>query len=444
MGKSDLKSVLEQACPGVFSLSGLEDITFPVVIQDTVVSLRKFGHSVASSRNYANSDFIGIDTVVAELFDPAVAMLTQSTCYVALFDKASEVTVAKQPEQDKRDEEPEPNGQNVSLAIEVRRVRARMRHAIRNNTLANLKLSAASWALAINDRAARADTIIAVCLHAKNTLPALMQEHCVPESHFLVLDFEDLSSGESSATPLVISASGCAPGDTFRNSLGEFDVASMFYLHHPELTKLSGGTGCVLVDSVDTDMLPITLVNCNGRSDIRVKTTLTQPRRNVYFNPRVLRQWLEASGSSECVDDFVRMYILAGSDFVDSCPGMSNLTAMKTYLSALQPSFKLQPESIVSSSLKKGVVRASASKRALQLRERKSKYDIASCSARSHWCLNYWKHSVLEPHKLITSPVGHGFSLKNGRIVYTEELLASRVQRTNTTSLKRAFSDVIK
>lgn len=393
MGKSDLKRVINAACPEAF-----EDETdaFDVLVQDTIVSLRRFGQTIPKSSAYFASELIHLDVIVHDLFDGMVFGTSNFEWQVALFDKADYVTIAKQPEQDRRDASVSPLGRAGG-----QQAAALLRRAIKAGRLAAVRFNKQQWSHLIGDRTARADVIFAVCTRATEIVPDMLKERKVGEERKIVLDFE------SGKAPCVLSAAGKSDGDPFANCLGEFDVAATFYFNHPKLR------GRVLLDSVDTDMLPIALVH-SITDQMRIKTTLTAPRRQVFFRPRLFKEWLTSNGYD--VDTFVRAYIMAGSDFVPSCPGMSSLKCMQTFM--LQKT--TTPEAIIRTAL--GRIRVSQTTRGAALAQRRDKYDLECCSARSFWCLNYWKYSSSETPHLCASPISHGFSLENGRVVYTEDI----------------------
>lgn len=393
MGKSDLKRVINAACPEAFEE---ETDAFDVLVQDTIVSLRRFGQTIVKSSAYLPSELIHLDVIVHDLFDGMVLGTSDFGWQVALFDKADYVTVAKQPEQDRRDVVVSPLGRASG-----QQAAALLRRAVKSGRIAAVRFNKQQWSHLVGDRAARADVIFAVCTRATEIVPAMMKERKVGEDRRIVLDFE---CGKS---PCVLSSAGKSDGDAFANRLGEFDIAAAFYFSHPLLS------GRVLLDSVDTDMLPIALVN-SITEQMRIKTTLTAPRRRVFFRPQFFKEWLTSNGYN--VDTFARAYILAGSDFVPSCPGMSSFKCMQSFMMQKNTT----PEAIIRAAL--GRIRVSNTTRGTALVQRRDKYDLECCSARSFWCLNYWKYSTNETHKLFASPISHGFSLENGRVVYTEDI----------------------
>lgn len=427
--KSELKKLLDEVCPEVFTEAGEEDIVFPVVVEDSVVALRRWGHTIG--RQGANQ--VGIDTLVEYIFREALLHLKRTKCYIALFDKARCVTLAKEPEQAKRD---------VGAASQPPPTLVPQNSPKFGATPARLlTFSALEWGRVVNDRTSRNKLIREIGNRAAKILPERMQVIGVPADHFLVIDFEGFD-GESMQLPLLVypnttelAVSVPPPptctSSTFRNNLGEFDVAALHYLYNPAVWGIlattpveSGQTAAILLKSIDTDMLPITVLNLSHNQEVRVESTLTKPSRNVFFNPAKLATWLSTLGgvdSDENIDEFVRMYIIAGSDFVQSCPGLSNYTAMKTYVRCRAQGIAQTPENVLEVALQNGL-KASGTKRASTTAARCSTYDLGSCSARSHWCVNYWKHSVNAPEKLFASPLGRGFSLKGTGLVYTEDI----------------------
>lgn len=120
------------------------------------------------------------------------------------------------------------------------------------------------------------------------------------------------------------------------------------------------------------------------------------------------------------VCDFVRMYIWAGSDFVPGCPGLSAERCMKLFMQ--QP--QISPRQVISAAIVGG-------KKGAKLQARLKQYDIDSSEQRTDWCLDYWLYSLCgeeQKNMLYLTPIGHGFSLQDGRIVYTEDVANTQLQ----------------
>ena len=460
MGKSDLKSVLCEFCPHVFQAANEEDVVFPVVIDDAITKLRSWGHSVCS--RYPQATQIHIDTLIHDIFHEAVLMLKECRCYVALFDKPSLVTMAKEPEQDKRDLKVAPGNSTATKQVPAsfthRATRPIQCYQSLDN-FNNIAFHPSMWRNLVNTRESRAMLIRCMCWRAAAILPLKFAEVGVPPGHHMVIDFEGLKE-ETAVLPLVLFTKAAKGSSTetndqqdcsfpslqsiYRNQLGEFDVACLHYLHSPQIIHVveevaatvreqtPGQTAAVLLKSIDTDMLPITTLNAGHTAPVRVECSLTNPKRQALFNPSALHQWIrDALPGATPVEDFTRMFVLAGSDFVEGCPGMSAYTAMKQYLYTCTETGTSDPESIIQRSLFSGSVNASANLGRVTARQKKKDaYDIHNSSKRAHWCVNYWKHSAFQTEHLLPSCLGHGFSVKKNEpghtkcvsVVYTESI----------------------
>ena len=470
MPKHELKAVVDEFAPQCFSAGAFapEDLRFTVTLDDSVVRLRKFGFKM--QRHPMRHETFSIDVLVDMIFGHVPALLKRATCYAAVFDKPGCVTQAKQPEQRQRDakiqtthEAADPQHSDywageMDLANALRRAKTASA-----GKYSNVALSAREWDRSISNRDSRNDTIRILCHRAAEVLPGMLQRADVPPDHLLILDFEGFKS-EDQVTPIVITCDGVQPdrSSEFRNSLGEFDVAAAHYLHHPTVSSMvradqqkspEEAVCCVLIDSIDTDLLIISSLNCDREVDthevppIRVKTTLSKPARDVFFDPSALCDWLQTVlvhvPEKERVQRFAHMYAIAGSDFVQGQKGLSNARALRLFL---EQQGKCLPHEIMRSQASgtsgmtqgllslgsfngpggvtgncfRGTKRASASTQnedaTLQYRDQRAKFSV-----------NYWRHSAWQKtEKAYVSPLGHGFALgPNAQVVYTEDLLGS-------------------
>jgi hypothetical protein len=462
MGKSDIKLVVSEFCSGVFTED--ENKKHPVVVHDMVCNLRSYGFMMKA--NKSPDKMFGIDDIVRYLFTPVVALMHDTVCYVALFDKARRVTTAKQPEQSKRDSASIQSAKDKQTIGTVwstlNRINMQDSSAASGDSVSDpmgkIRFPANVWGTAINGRTSRNATIRALGFRASKLLPKMLRDAKVPSSHTIIVDFEGFAS-EDDQLPLVITSDGVDVdrSSTFRNTLGEFDVSALYYVHHPTMPALLKEHGSeqptLLIRSIDTDMIPIMMLNTGpehpGAPAVLVESTLTQPRRKVLMNPLVLRAWImeyldqvnpddkdEVSRVDQQVCDFVRMYILAGSDFCRGPPGVSCRTLMLKYIDCRG---RLSPDRIVRDATEPsgmGPVLFSASKRTRDIEDRRRQYSSKENIARSKWCLNYWQHSVVgaDTH-LFGTPIGHGFSPNGTEMMYTEDMLQERKFDTSSAEL---------
>ena len=111
MGKDKCHVVrlMRDLCPHAFQECDTYRCTeeFVVVLDDAMLRLRNFGH--AACKRYGSETVLGIQTLFEHVFLPVKQAFVKpadqraTRIYVMLFDKASAVTTAKQPEQAKRD-----------------------------------------------------------------------------------------------------------------------------------------------------------------------------------------------------------------------------------------------------------------------------------------------------------------------------------------------------
>ena len=443
MSKYEVKRVFDELCPEVFVLEEDEEAVFPVVLHDAVVALRGWTWVLGKK---APTDIVTIDDLVRRLFGDAIFRMRETTCYVALFDKPKFVTTAKQPEQRARD-----------TRIAAEKPTSETTDALATSTATTvLSMPAKEWIAAIENRGTRKDILRLACLRAAETLPAEMRKMGVAEDHHIIIDFQGREE-DADRLPLVIFPSGERQEDAanYRNEIGEFDVAAMYYLHHPSIQAMMNADDIpnllcgaleipskahLLLRSPDSDMLLITMMHTDPavHGDLRamIQTTLptpkpkgataTPPPRNVFFHPHRLRRFLTTAmkGGQHPVDDFVRMFILSGTDYVKKPPNITNYKAMHSYIVGRGD---LTPEDIVTAALRKPAKRGrvSASKRVEMIdgkeKEEPVPYDLECSLLRTEWCMNYWLHSAWETDKLITSLDGHGFTRRDGRTFNTED-----------------------
>ena len=391
-GKSSLRKVAIERCKTCVTQNPPEYID--TVVDDVIVKLRTFGHKVIKNKYYGEREAIHISVVVLDVFGGMVYAASEFKRQVALFDKKSYVTLAKQPEQDKRDEKV-----TILGRAQGNKVRATLKLALNKDRLDKLEFNKKEWAYLVSDRESRAFVITAVSRQAASILPAMMNNQNVPLKHEIVIDYEDNIESTGLQPPLILTREGCNSDKSMKNTLGEFDVAAEHWLGKN-----------TIVESVDTDMWPIFVLKQIEGREVVIKTTID--KREAFFYPSVFREWLLSNNYD--IYDFVRMYIWAGSDFVPGCPGMSAERCMNNFMQ--QP--QISPRQVISAALVGG-------KKGAKLQARLKQYDIDSSEQRTDWCLNYWLYSVCckeQKNMLYPTPVGHGFSLQDGRIVYTEDV----------------------
>lgn len=98
-GKSSFKKVAAEFCEACITQDPPEGVN--TLVDDVIVRLRAFGHRVIENEYYGERQGIHISVLVLHVFSPMVYAATDFKRHVALFDKKSYVTLAKQPKQDK-------------------------------------------------------------------------------------------------------------------------------------------------------------------------------------------------------------------------------------------------------------------------------------------------------------------------------------------------------
>ena len=433
MGKSEVVGLVAELAPS--SVQACEpDVcanAFGVVVDDTLISLRKWGHTVVGRYGKhttltLDALFLDVFACVRKTFETPRESGRDTKMYVCLFDKASMVTVAKQPEQAKRDAANGGAGQH---------------HLSRS---ANLEWPAHAWQNNINDRICRQEIIRLLCQHAEQVLPTWLQS--CPD-HIVVLDYEE-ANGEPCvkivAGPAVADFDLAAASQSLTNRLGEFDVSSLHYVHSSLVRHMATGTRGVLIRSIDSDMLPIMMLNtlpcrCEG-VDVEIQLSIKGVAHLI--SPRSVSTWVHAllqrPTIEESVQDFVALYILSGSDFAPGVPGVSNRAFVLGFLT--QPERGTPGEylhSVVSSEFvlperlahgaNAGVtpdlgVRVPGVKRASKnVLDKRANVHTEAHVKRAQWCLSYWSHSVYQPTKMLVTPLGHGFDIVGGKIVLAED-----------------------
>ena len=437
MGKSDVVGLVAELSPGSVEVCDPDTCpnAFGVVVDDALIALRKWGHSVVTQ--YGKHTELNIDALFLSVFAPVRRVFRATRAegratriYVCLFDKASMVTVAKQPEQAKRD------------ATGSRTDASKAHHPGKIADPAGVTWPAHAWRENVSDRSSRQEVIRLLCRHAESVMPEWLSD-CEDQDYVVVLDYEG-ASGEPCIKTIVGPAVSGFDADeactSFTNSLGEFDVSSLHYLYSDVVRRHCEGTQGVLIRSIDSDMLPIMMLNTlPGRcDDIDVRVQLSIKSVPHLISPSVVALWahelLARPTLADSVNDFVTLYILSGSDFAPGVPGVGNRAFVLGFLTrprGITPADYIQ--SVVSSDFVlpnrfaeprcglgvrlPGLKRASKNVVAQRAEARTEEH-----VKRAAWCLSYWSHSAYEPTKMLVTPLGHGFDIVGGKVVLAEDI----------------------
>ena len=83
----------------------------------------------------------------------------------------------------------------------------------------------------------------------------------------------------------------------------------------------------------------------------------------------------------------------------------------------------------------------SGKKQASKLAKKLEGYDYESSKERTNWTMNYWTHSVGET-SLCKMPIGRGFSLDAGKIVYSRDGDNHLIKQQNRLDMNSSLSSV--
>jgi len=427
--KSQIKLVIRESEGEAFVHSAPEP--FNVVVEDTIVAVR--GYHPKDTRT-----LMTMEKFVEFIFAKSVNELKHLKLYVHLFDKASYVTEAKQPEQDERDRA---NNRPVSL---VRLNALDMDEHLDTKDrgeYGRIPNSAGDWVNAIDDRAMRQDIIVQLCRQACFMLPDMLRAAGVPPDHVMVLDYE-----EHGGKPIAIEITSETRFEAgmwhrskgrFVNKLGEYDVAALLYARHEAIRELVPDP-YMLMRSIDSDVLLIFMLNCEDPVypvHVEIKASEYVPKS--YFDPLLAISWIRKVKKEveDPVGDFVRAYVLSGTDFViDGIPGVGNKTFVDRWLLDKCPT--VDPGETLETMLQETLDKALASKkRNIDKISKLRAVEPTPMQLRSAWVLMYWRWSFSAPER-VPDPEGWGWSRLKGRIVTTESLTRKKKTRVKPKRIK--------
>jgi hypothetical protein len=416
MGKSEIKVVLRGADGGKAFVDSAPS-PFNVVVEDTIVAVR--GYYPKDAR-----ETMTMERFVQFVFGQSVRQLVTHPLYVHLFDKASFVTEAKQPEQDDRDRA---NSRPVALTrLNAMDMDERLDTKDRGE-YGRIANSARDWMYAIKDRAMRQDIIVQLCRQACFMLPDMLRAAGVPPSHVMVLDYE-----EHGGKPIAIELTSQTSFEVgmwhtrkgrFVNQLGEYDVAALLYARHPGVREIVP-TPNLLMRSIDSDMMPVFMLYCEDPVyPVHVEIKGTDKVPTSYFDPARAVSWIR-DVKRECDDpvgDFIRAYVLSGTDFVmKGIPGVGNATFINKWV--LDKRGDVDPAETLEDVLLATIDAAMNSKKINRVKiAALEDVQPVPMQLRSAWVLLYWRWSVVDP-KRVPDPEGWGWSRHKGRLVTTESL----------------------
>ena len=481
MSKADFKKVVAKYSPQCIEALGSPDSSiesFPVVIQDLPCDLSAVFGTLAKQE----SSFT-LDEIIRRVFAPAVAAVASSVqLWIAVQDKASLVTSAKQPEWHKRSlaKSSASNSSNSTKSLNIKPLVLQDKACLVDLIAAQAAVprSGEQWYALFNhaDRQNKNFLVRQLTTRAKTLVPEMMAQKHVPPHHRIVLDCETFPFLEGSDSDIVQHgveaaiyplSSGFATHMSPResefdlllrsqllNSLGEFDVSFLHHLQAPIVREIIDATpqSGVLIETVDTDILVIAALREDAIS-VPVRIKLSLPRNiqvpgvtandeaghssKVLFDPSMTREWLcttmrdksqvDNPTDLKLMQNFCLVYIMGGSDFChDSIPNVSSETLVTDYLlSGGDPIKFLEDKLMHSVEVLTGRVNKSRSARtATQLMrgERLQRGGLKSSVAFAKYIANdYWTNSA-HTERIVGLPVGHGTALKAGSLVFAADL----------------------
>ena len=394
------KEVMKKKCDAAFRDEPAEKMD--AVVRDAIIEVRSVEFQIKKA---VGSVQISIEVIFYHVFGEMLRDACKYKVQVAAMDKQKYVTIAKQAEQRTRDAK----SASMSNAEKLRLV-ASVERALPRASLEEVKFSAADWGCLVRERELRQLTITLMCRYASERIPVILAEMGVAEGTRIILDYQDMGRPGTPGIAVVLTAGGKEESTELANELGEFDVVANWWVQ-----KVRGVQGVenVLVKSIDTDLLVIcTLLHREGEHHY-VQTTLKKKR--CFFDIATFHNWLCREGYQ--LEDFVKMYIMAGSDFVDACPGMTPLSCMTRFFE--RPGRR--PIVVINAAVVNGSKRPAS-----KLYARMQQYDSHSSEQRADWCLSYWSNpgSMSSDRKVF----GNGWSVDDGATVPTN-MHTSRLER---------------
>jgi hypothetical protein len=386
MGKSELKDVLRNGCPRAFVPA--TGMVTGAVVEDVVVALRRYGHT----RDSDSGTHTTLNDMVGYVFGSALRGVEDGHgTHVCMFDKGTFVPDAKRPEQARRD------GPGRSEDDAERNFGAGLIDRGSNSNR--------DWAKLIAHREHRQGVIRALCRRAERRLPELLQQLGAKEEYQILIDYE-----ETDGVPCVVACSAgkvlkATEGDDphgWCNRYGEYDVGYRHWVLSEFLQNRLSDNQVVVVDSIDTDLAVIMTAL---RPEIPAPRTMLRFSQKAeaapeYLDPKGVLEWVRkvVPRSADPVGDFVRAFVLAGSDYVKGVPGVGNRTFLSGWLKdhgATSPSEHMRRLCEEDPGRRKRQKREPVLLGDHKALKGKEPPDVEQCSLRADWVVGYWRHSVV-------------------------------------------------
>lgn len=392
MPKSDCKKLYSSLFDEAgFSCSEEPPHEIHYVLQDGSVVLRRIA-GVLGSDSFGGAHVSESD-VVLRLFGDSLCWLHNfADVCVFVCDKPSYVTLAKCPEQRRRDASGGALQEEAALALET--WFGVSDAALDNTGKRRYRAPGRVWACVLNDRSTRKVIVPFLMRCAARVLGDM-----IPQGKHLIIDYEDEEPG---GAPVALH--GCTKsndddgkfitGSMFTNTIGEFDnciafwsnaLSNAFPVHRP----------CLLVDTIDTDLMFIcTMLSENRRHDpgqcqllVRFRQSFSKKCKHAPGHQFVHTGILASRiAKSACVEGVVKASVLGGSDFNAGFDGISHKTLLEAYMG-------LSGKRGLASPLLRDAVTAAIHARYPRSAPAKmpSSDRIRGEIARAEWTIEYWR-----------------------------------------------------
>ena len=355
MVKSDLKTLIAGTV-GLDHANGIQNgFDFPpwtpsleYVLQDGSVVLRRVAYHLGNPRN-ADVVFKGRD-VVGMMAADCVRWLSMPhvLCFGLVMDKPSFVTLAKLPEQRKRDLAGSgADGAEAELAElavaeffsekkeeeeneeeEEEEEQQQPQKGSRRELSLDTEAPGGAWASVLHCRETRQRFVRFIMRNLVLCLP----DSVLASGKMLLVDFEDEEGNAESVRYTREQATRIEPP----NRIGEFDVSFLYWMQY--LFRTIGHAPC-LVLTIDTDLLMIALLYAAETGKGRYLHMYLEGKRaetSVWVQSgrlmRALADKVPGRDNSEKIQGVVRASVLAGSDFTTGFAGVGHKTMYKALL----------------------------------------------------------------------------------------------------------------
>lgn len=417
MPKSDMKSLITETVGTDEKLnSGLSTgFDFPswhkdiqYVLQDGSVVLRQVAFNLGSARN-VDTEFTTQD-VIKMMANDAVRWLLMPHVLVfgLVMDKPSFVTVAKLPEQRKRDNASSTDETLANLAMD---------EFFSDGALElSTKAPGGAFAAVLNCRATRQHFVRFIMRNMAFCLPDVV----LASGKMFLTDFENEEGQAETFRYTRDRATRIEPS----NKIGEFDVS---YLHHLHYLSSSIGRAPCLVMTIDTDLLMISALYAahTGRKDLYMYLQGKRPDTTLWVDAAALVDSLheKVPGATplESIRGVVNCSILSSSDFTSGFPGIGHRTMYKTLLSNGGCGTVPSDRSLVRESRSNG-------RAVKRCRGFDWEAHLAGERARAQFTLSYWESHISGSGDVFVDPfIAHGDADKPGWLRDDELVIVENV-----------------